>query len=77
MAEACLAVVDAMGSDAAWVVGSTLAAIAKTIQAHPTRVLGAVLISPMSPDQYQQVAESAQDRQRKQMGGEIHLELTR
>jgi hypothetical protein len=54
------------------IVGSTPAAIASTIQAHAARVLGAVLINPMSPDQFERVADSAVERERKQMGGEIH-----
>jgi pimeloyl-ACP methyl ester carboxylesterase len=54
MAEAYLAVLDAVDADAAWFVGSLLAAIARTIQAHPARVLGAALINPPSPDQFGQ-----------------------
>ena len=72
MTDAYLAVLDAIDADAAWIVGSTPSAITSTIRAHPTRVLGAVLINPMSPDQFRRVAESARERERKQMGGEIH-----
>ncbi len=58
MADAHVAVLDALGVDAAWFVGSLLSAIARTIQSHPTRVLGAVLINPLSPDQQQRTLDS-------------------
>lgn len=45
--DAYCAVLDAIGADAAWIVGSTLPAIAETIRAQPDRVLGAVLNNPL------------------------------
>ena len=62
MAEAYLAVLDAVDADAAWSVGSLLAAIARTIQAHPARVLGAALINPPSPDQFRRSVDSGIER---------------
>lgn len=72
MAEAYLAVLDAVEADAAWIVGSTPMAAASTIRAHSSRVLGAVLINPMSPDQFKRAAHSAIEREHEQVGGEIH-----
>jgi class 3 adenylate cyclase len=46
--EAYCAVLDAVEAEAAWIVGSALAAIAETIRARPDRVLGAVLVNPAS-----------------------------
>ena len=65
MADAHVAVLDAVGAEAAWIVGSTLSAIARTIQTHPARALGAVLINPLSPAQFQRGVDSAVERQRK------------
>ena len=64
MSEAYLGVLDAVNADAAWIVGSTLSAIATTMRAHPSRVLGAVLINPLSPDQFRNHFDSAIARDR-------------
>lgn len=64
MSEACVAVVDAVGTGAAWIVGSALAEIATTIRAHPGRVLGAVLINGLSADRFQRVVDSITERDR-------------
>jgi hypothetical protein len=65
MTEAYLAVLDAVEADAAWIVGSTIAAITETIRSHPDRVLGAVLINPFSPSQFRRNVDSAVERERR------------
>jgi class 3 adenylate cyclase len=64
MAEAYFGVLDALTADEAWIVGSTLSAIAYTIEAQPHRVLGAVLVNPITPAQFQQNIDSAIERKR-------------
>ena len=64
MAEAYVGVLDALTIDEAWIVGSTLSAIAHTIAAQPQRILGAVLINPITPAQFRQNIDSAIERKR-------------
>jgi len=64
MSDASLAVLDAVGADAGWLVGSSLNQFAWTIRAHPDRVLGAVLINPISRGQMERVIRSSVERQR-------------
>lgn len=64
MAEAYFGIMDALGEDEAWIVGSTLSAIAHTIRAAPHRFLGAVLVNPITPAQFRQNIDSAIERTR-------------
>lgn len=64
MCEASLAVLDAVGTGAAWVVGSSLPQAATMMRVHPTRVLGAVLVNPLSPARFQRVIDSSVERDR-------------
>lgn len=64
MSEACIAVLDAVGADAAWLVGSSLVQFATTIRTDRERVLGAVLINPLSRRKLQQIVESSLERNR-------------
>lgn len=64
MSDASLAVLDAVGADAGWFVGASLNQFASTIRAHPDRVLGAVLINPVSRGQLERVIRSSVERQR-------------
>ncbi len=64
MSDACVAVLDAVGTDAAWLVGSSLMEYATTIRAHPDRVLGAVLINGVSPARFQRIVDSSLERNR-------------
>ena len=64
LAAAHVAVLNALDVERAWLVGSLLSALARTIQAHPTRVLGAVLINPISVDQQELVLDSTIKRDR-------------
>ena len=71
MADAHVAVLDAVDASAAWFVGSLWAVVARTMRSHPTRVLGAVLINPLSPGQFKRNVDSAINRERKSMGTDI------
>jgi len=62
--DAYCAVLDALGTQAAWLVGSTLAITAETIRARPERVLGAVLINPVSAEHWRRVVGLLADGQR-------------
>lgn len=64
MAEAYLGILDAHDAEAGWIVGSTVSAISSTMQAHPHRVLGTVLINPVSPEQFRGNIDSAVERDR-------------
>lgn len=64
MSEACVAVLDAVGPEPAWLVGSALMEFATTIRAHPERVLGAVLINPLSTARFRQIVDSSVERDR-------------
>jgi class 3 adenylate cyclase len=64
MSEACVAVLDAVGTDPAWLVGSALMEYATTIRAHPERVLGAVLINPLSTARFRRIVDSSVERDR-------------
>ncbi len=64
MCEASVAVLDAVGTGAGWFVGSSLAQVATVMRLHPDRVLGAVLINPLSPDRFQRVVTSSVERDR-------------
>lgn len=52
--DAYCAVLDALGAEAAWLVGSTLPHIAEIVRAQPERVQGAVLINPISAEHYRE-----------------------
>ena len=64
MCEASVAVLDAVGASAGWIVGSSLPQAATMMRVHPARVLGAVLINPLSPKRFQRVVDSSIDRER-------------
>lgn len=64
MCEASVAVLDAIGAGSGWIVGSSLAQAATMMRVHPARVLGAVLINPLSPERFQRVVDSSIDRER-------------
>jgi len=61
MAEAHVAILDAVGAEAAWIVGSTLSGHRKDDPTHPARALGAVLINPLPPAQFQRGVDSTVD----------------
>jgi len=62
--EAYLAVLDAVGAQAAWLVGNMLPAITETMRAHPDRVSGAVLLNPISRRKWKRGTDSAMAGQR-------------
>lgn len=64
MADAHVAVLEAVDADQAWIVSSLGPAIARTIQSHPDRVEGAVIINPVSPAQFRRNVDSAIERER-------------
>ena len=65
MAEARFAVMDAVESDRAWIVGAGLPECATTMQAHPNRILGAVTVNGMSRRRFERFADAAIDRARE------------
>ena len=65
VAEAHRAVLDAVGAETAWIVGSALPVMAETIRAYRERISGAVLINPISTDFWKRRSSEAIDRQRR------------
>ena len=59
------AVLDAVGAEAAWMVGSTPAVFAETIRAHPDRVSGVVYVSGITRRQWRRSTRAATTGQRK------------
>lgn len=64
MAATAIAVLDALQSETAWFVGSTLPEIATVATQYPERVAGSVLINPLSGDRWRRIVGSAIDRER-------------
>lgn len=64
MSDASVAVMDAAGVDAAWLIGAALVQFAVTIRTHPSRVLGAVLVNSAPRQRFTELLQSSVGRDR-------------
>ena len=64
LTDAYLAVLDALDADRAWVVDSRPAANVMTIRTNPDRVLGLVLVNPISRRMYRDFTDASIERER-------------